>query len=69
MTLYEVNGLNKYTSDIMRTYGAGVVTREEKNATYTVHLQVLEGVSSETPTTRLLILLPAYIFMRGGGGG
>lgn len=30
-----------------------------------VHLGVLEGVSSET----LLILLPAYIFMREGGGG
>lgn len=53
----------------MRTYGAGVETREEKNATYTIYLEVVEGVSSETPTTRLLILLPAYIFMRGGGGG
>lgn len=53
----------------MRTYGAGVEMRDEKNATYTIHLEVLEGVSSETPTTCLLILLPAYIFMRGGGGG
>jgi len=53
----------------MRTYGAGVERARKKNATYTIHLEVLEGVSSETPTTRLLILLPAYIFMRGGGGG
>lgn len=32
------NGISKYTSDLMRTYGAGVVTCKEKNATYTIHL-------------------------------
>lgn len=47
-------------------YSAGVVTREKKNVTYSAP----RGPGRRLFwNARLLILLPAYIFMREGGRG
>lgn len=69
MILYKGNGVMDYYIRQISWERAAPASRGKECDTYTIHLEVLEGVFSQTPTTRLLILLPAYIFMRGGGGG
>jgi len=57
------NRLSRYVRSWERAAPASWRAREEKNVTYTLHLGVLEGVSSETPTTRLCLYYCQHTYL------